>query len=272
MNVKEAYDYSVSFLSANGVDEAENKALNAVCCVCDISLGEFQAHKNDFISTKKLADFLWRLKTGEPLQYVIGKWSFYESEFYVGEGVLIPRPETEELVEIAVKYAKQTEAPVIYDLCSGSGCIGISIARAVKDSTVYCIEKSEQAYCYLKRNAEDDSNVNCILGDINDDFDLPKADIIVSNPPYIKSEDLSELQDEVKKEPFMALDGGVDGLDFYRIINNNWFTYLKKNGKLLLEIGDEQGESIKNVLSAFQNITVKKDMSGNDRMVIADNI
>lgn len=272
MNVKEAYDYSFSFLKANGVDEAENKALNAVCCIAGIKLGEYQAHKDDFVNMKRLADFLWRLKTGEPLQYVIGKWDFYESEFFVGEGVLIPRPETEELTELVIDYAKSLEKPVIFDLCSGSGCIGISVAKKLSNAFVYCIEKSEDAYKYLERNAKDVANVECILGDISNEFDLPMADIIVSNPPYIKSEDMKTLQKEVKKEPSMALDGGNDGLDFYRIINDKWKKYLKDDGRLFLEIGEDEGKSIKGALSAFSNITVKKDLSGNDRMVVADKI
>lgn len=272
MNVKEAYDYSFAFLKANGVDEAENKALNAVCCIAGIKLAEYQSHKDDFVNMKRLADFLWRLKTGEPLQYVMGKWDFYESEFFVGEGVLIPRPETEELTELVIDYAKSLEKPVIFDLCSGSGCIGISIAKKLSNAFVYCIEKSKDAYKYLERNAKDVANVKCILGDINNEFDLPSADIIVSNPPYIKSEDLKTLQKEVKKEPSMALDGGDDGLDFYRIINDKWKKYLKDNGRLFLEIGEDEGESIKDALSAFSNITVKKDLSGNDRMVVADKV
>ncbi len=272
MNVKEAYDYSFSFLKANGVDEAENKALNAVCCIAGIKLGEYQLHKDDFVNMKRLADFLWRLKTGEPLQYVMGKWDFYESEFFVGEGVLIPRPETEELTELVIDYAKSLEKPVIFDLCSGSGCIGISVAKKLSNAFVYCIEKSKDAYKYLERNAKGIANVECILGDINDEFDLPSADIIVSNPPYIKSGDMKTLQIEVKKEPSMALDGGDDGLDFYRIINDKWKKYLKDNGRLFLEIGEDEGKSIKDALSAFSNITVKKDLSGNDRMVVADKV
>ena len=272
MNVKEAYDYSFAFLKANGVDEAENKALNAVCCIAGIKLGEYQLHKDDFVNMKRLADFLWRLKTGEPLQYVMGKWDFYESEFFVGEGVLIPRPETEELTELVIDYAKSLEKPVIFDLCSGSGCIGISVAKKLSNAFVYCIEKSKDAYKYLKRNAKGVANVECILGDINNEFDLPSADIIVSNPPYIKSEDMKTLQKEVKKEPSMALDGGEDGLDFYRIINDKWKKYLKDDGRLFLEIGEDEGESIKDALSAFSNITVKKDLSGNDRMVVADKV
>lgn len=269
MNVKEAYSYSVSFLEANGVEEADFKALTVVCHVAGIKNSEYHAHKDDFIITKRLADCLWKLKTGEPLQFVIGKWDFYESEFYVGEGVLIPRPETEELVDLAVKYLKTVTNPVVIDLCSGSGCIGISIAKAVTDSKVYCIEKSKEAFRYLEKNAKDCNNVVLINDDIFNDIDIENADLIISNPPYIKTSDLANLQDEVKKEPQMALDGGNDGLDFYRIINTNWTSKLKPNGVLMLEIGEDQGKDIVDVLTEFNNVEVKKDMYGNDRMVVA---
>lgn len=269
MNVKEAYSYSVSFLEANGVEEADFKALTVVCYVAGIKNSEYHAHKDDFIITKRLADCLWKLKTGEPLQYVIGKWDFYESEFYVGEGVLIPRPETEELVDLAVKYLKTVTNPVVIDLCSGSGCIGVSIAKAVTDSKVYCIEKSKEAFRYLEKNAKDCKNVVLINDDIFNDIDIENADLIISNPPYIKTSDLANLQDEVKKEPQMALDGGNDGLDFYRVINTNWTSKLKLNGILMLEIGEDQGKDIVNVLTEFNNVEVKKDMYGNDRMVVA---
>ena len=269
MNVKEAYSYSVSFLEANGVEEADFKALTVVCHVAGIKNSEYHAHKDDFIITKRLADCLWKLKTGEPLQYVVGKWDFYESEFYVGEGVLIPRPETEELVDLAVKYLKIVTNPVVIDLCSGSGCIGVSIAKAVPDSKVYCIEKSKEAFGYLEKNAKDCNNVVLINDDIFNDIDIENADLIISNPPYIKTSDLANLQDEVKKEPQMALDGGNDGLDFYRTINTNWTFKLKSNGVLMLEIGEDQGKDIVDVLTEFNNVEVKKDMYGNDRIVVA---
>lgn len=271
MNVYEAYDYSVLFLKANGVDEPEFKAKNIICDIVGIKLSEFALHKDDFVPTKKLADFLWKLKSGEPLQYVIGKWDFYESEFKVGKGVLIPRPETEELVDEVLNFAKEKKNPIIVDLCSGSGCIGISLAKKLPDSNVYCIEKSEDAFYYLEQNARGISNVILINDDINNTFDIPKADIIVSNPPYIKTDDISSLQSEVQFEPKMALDGGKDGLDFYRIINEKWFEYLKEDGILFLEIGNEQGKIIKSVLTNFNCVEVKKDIYSNDRIVIAKN-
>lgn len=270
MTLSEAYNYGVYFLSANGVDEADFKSL-CLCCHCaGIKNNEYEIHKNeDLIIMKKFADMLWQIKSGEPLQYIIGRWDFYESEFHVGRGVLIPRPETEELTELVIDNAKRFCSPVVFDLCSGSGCIGISIAKALPSSTVYCVEKSEEALQYLLKNAESISNVKVVNSDINYPSDIKNADIIVSNPPYIKSSDLSVLQSEVQFEPSMALDGGADGLDFYRIIAEKWNSNLKENGMLFLEIGEDQGEAVYEILEkqGFKEIEVIKDMYGNNRMV-----
>ncbi len=270
MTLSEAYNYGVYFLSANGVDEADFKSL-CLCCHCaGIKNNEYEIHKNeDLIIMKKFADMLLQIKSGEPLQYVIGRWDFYESEFHVGRGVLIPRPETEELTELVIDNAKRFCSPVVFDLCSGSGCIGISIAKALPSSTVYCVEKSEEALQYLLKNAESISNVKVVNSDINYPSDIKNADIIVSNPPYIKSSDLSVLQSEVQFEPSMALDGGADGLDFYRIIAEKWNSNLKENGMLFLEIGEDQGEAVYEILEkqGFKEIEVIKDMYGNNRMV-----
>ena len=163
MTLKEAYSYAVAFLERNGIDESDFKALCIVCSILGIKNSDYEAHKDDFVQNKKLADMLWKLKSGQPLQYVIGKWDFYESEFYVGEGVLIPRPETEELVEKAIDYIKTLGKCVVYDLCSGSGCIGISIAKKCSNAFVYLIEKSDDALFYLKKNADKIKNVKVIF-------------------------------------------------------------------------------------------------------------
>lgn len=270
MNLKEAYSYSVRFLELNDVDEADFKALCLVCHLAGIKTSQYSFHKEDDIIMSRLAKALWALKEKEPLQYVIGKWDFYESEFYVGKGVLIPRPETEELVDLAIKKAMAYDKPVIYDLCAGSGCIGISVAKKIADAQVYCVEKSQEALSYLFKNAKGVPNVSVINGDITKDMDLPDANIIISNPPYIKTAELENLQAEVIKEPVMALDGGNDGLYFYRVINNIWSGKLKNNGILLLEIGNDQGQEIVNVLDNFKNVKVIKDIYKNDRIVMAE--
>jgi len=271
--LSEAYNYGVYFLSGNGVDEAEFKSLCLVCHCAGIKNSEYELHKKDDIFMKKFADLLWRIKGGEPLQYVIGKWDFYESEFFVGEGVLIQRPETEELTELVIKKAKELNNPVVYDLCAGSGCIGISAAKAVPSATVYCVEKSADAMFYLLKNAQNTANVKVINGDVSVPVKIPAADIIVSNPPYIRTDELQKLQAEVQREPQMALDGGEDGLVFYRIISEKWKSHLKNEAVLFFEIGDEQGEAVTEILknNGYSNIEVIKDLYGNNRIVKAKN-
>lgn len=270
MTLKEAYNYGVYFLSANGVDEAEFKSLCLVCHLDGISNSEYSAHKDDDIIMKRFADLLWRVKSGEPLQYVIGKWDFYESEFYVGPGVLIPRPETEELVELALESIDSSVETVIYDLCSGSGCIGISLAKKLPKAKVYLLEKSEEAFQYLKKNCRGVENAFPVLTDIsNADIETEQPDVIISNPPYIPTSQLPELQAEVQKEPSMALDGGEDGLDFYRIIKNVWFPRLALGGRIFLEIGEDQGEKVLEMFSGCAETSLKKDIYGNDRMITA---
>ena len=185
MTLKEAYNYGIYFLSCNGVEEAEFKSLCLVCHLAGIRNSQFEQHINDDIIMKRFADLLWRVKSGEPLQYVIGRWDFYESEFFVGKGVLIPRPETEELVELAVRHIRALGKCVVYDLCAGSGAIGVSIAKSCPNACVYMIEKSADAMFYLLKNADGVDNAKVICGDIANDFDLPDADVILSNPPYI---------------------------------------------------------------------------------------
>ena len=272
MTLSEAFNYGVYFLSSNGVEEAEFKSLCLACHLSGIKNSEYPLHKNDEIIMKHFADLLWRVKSGEPLQYVIGKWDFYESEFFVGEGVLIPRPETEELTELVINKAKTLDKPIIFDLCAGSGCIGISVAKAVPNATVYCIEKSADAFVYLLKNAEGVSNAKVICGDVFFPPELPKSDIIVSNPPYIKTEDIADLQSEVLKEPEMALDGGADGLDFYRAICEKWKSYLTPEGSLFFEIGEDQGVDVSAILNdqGYKNIEIIKDMYGKDRIAKAN--
>ena len=269
MTLYDAYLYAKNCLEKNGVDEADFKSHCLVCALAGIKNSELALHKNDDFDDVTITEPLLRLLGGEPLQYIIGTWDFYDGTFLVGEGVLIPRPETEELVELAIKTAAEYDCPVIYDLCAGSGCIGISVARAVPSATVYCVEKSREAISYLYKNAKGTPNVRVILGDITKPLELPEADMIISNPPYIRSGDLAALQSEVQFEPKMALDGGGDGLVFYRAINDIAADKLKRGGALLLEIGNEQGGEVPQILTNLRDIEVIRDIYNNDRIVKA---
>lgn len=209
----------------------------------------------------------------EPLQYIIGMWDFHRFSFKVGEGVLIPRPETELLVEFAAEKIQKNDFKVVYDLCCGSGCIGLTVAKLFPTVKVICIDLSDKAIEYTTMNKEllGADNVTIVKADVLDSvgfLGLPRPDIILSNPPYIKTEEIKNLQPEIAFEPFMALDGGDDGLVFYRALSENWFTYINKGGYIAMEIGEDQG---KDVLSLFINKAEKariiKDASNLDRVV-----
>lgn len=261
-------------------NKIENGALEAryiIEHVLDISYSDFILRGNDEISPENIDEAemmaLHRI-TGVPLQYIIGEWDFMGLTFKVGEGVLIPRPETEILCEHVCKYIKNIKSAVVYDLCSGSGCIGIAIKKLCPNAQVTLIEKSDHALKYLRENCKslcEGNEPSIIQGDILkfNDFDfLDKADVIVSNPPYIKSRDIPFLQREVQHEPDMALDGGEDGLMFYRTLVNDWSDKLKEDGLMAFECGEEQSADI---VSLFEKIgfdtTVVNDYNNIQRIV-----
>lgn len=213
---------------------------------------------------------------GSPLQYCIGEWDFYGNTYKVGEGVLIPRPETEELCTLVINEIKNIKEPTVIDLCSGSGCIGLTVKCNIPDATVFLVEKSRDALNYLVDNAGTvckNQFVSIVNGDVlnPDSFKetFGKADVIVSNPPYIKRGDLASLQSEVQFEPKMALDGGADGYDFYRVICREWHRYLKKGGLIAMECGENQAEHICSLFdSGLFETEIHKDFNDIDRFVI----
>lgn len=206
-----------------------------------------------------------------PLQYITRSQDFMGLEFYVDENTLIPRADTETLVEYIINYAKNLDNLSILDLCTGSGCIALSLAYYLKGASVLGIDISEGAISNAMKNAELiglEDKVHFKHGDlfegISDSFN-----IVVSNPPYIKAEVIETLQKEVKNEPYIALNGGKDGLDFYRRIISEAHRFLKPNGLLAVEIGYDQRESVKELFlqNRFDEVFILKDLSGNDRVV-----
>ena len=184
---------------------------------------------------------------GEPLQYILGEWEFYGLPFRVGEGVLIPRQDTETIVEIARRFleARAADSRRTLDLCAGSGCIGITLAKLAK-ADVICVEKSSLAFRYLKENiALNGVSIMAILGDALDERKAPgEYDLIVSNPPYLTAEDMGALQREVRFEPQAALFGGEDGLEFYRALIPMYAKMLASGGMLAVEIGMGQENAV----------------------------
>ncbi|MBR1393171.1 MAG: peptide chain release factor N(5)-glutamine methyltransferase [Ruminococcus sp.] len=214
-----------------------------------------------------------RLK-GEPLQYILGEWDFYGSTFKVGRGVLIPRQDTELLIDIAENVYKNSDSLEIIDLCAGSGCIGLTLERRLKNVELTMIEKYTDAIEYLFDNKLSfGSQARVVKGDVLDGSIIsqqPQADLIVCNPPYLTAEDMKSLQAEVRAEPVEALYGGEDGLDFYRDIVRLWKGTLKPGGAMLFEIGASQAKEVMELMiqHGFKDVRVRKDAAGNDRAVI----
>lgn len=197
-------------------------------------------------------------------------------KFYVDENVLIPQPDTETLVERAIEIVKDaqpiTENIDVLDMCTGSGAIAVSIAKLCKNIKICALDISDEALEIAKKNAfENEANVEFFKSDMFENISKnAKFDLIVSNPPYIKETVINTLSKDVQNEPHIALSGGIDGLDFYRIIANNAYKYLKYQGKVLVEIGYDQEESVENLFEQthqYDKIRCIKDLSGNDRVI-----
>lgn len=218
-------------------------------------------------------EMLGRRVSGYPLQYILGEWEFFGLPFEVGEGVLIPRQDTEALVERVrdILLERAPEEHYTADLCAGSGCIGIALAKLC-GARVKCIELSEAAFGYLKQNitlngVED--RVTAVLADVLDESSADgEFDLIVSNPPYLDDTDMKNLQSEVAHEPKMALYGGADGLEFYRKMIAVWTKRLKRGGAFAVEIGMGQERG---VIEIFAENGIRadciKDMRGIYRVV-----
>ena len=268
MDAKQAVAYTKKLLERVS-DEAENEAQILVSHILNVSKGALN-YTNKQIEEKELEPLVNRRLKGEPIQYILGKWGFYKGEFFVGEGVLIPRQDTETLVETAVEFLKGKDNPRVIDLCSGSGCVAISIATDYPKAEVIACEKYQKAYSFLEKNIKlnNAKNVTPMLLDITEKT-LEAADLIVSNPPYITKEDMKTLSNEVKKEPETALFGGEDGLYFYKVIAEKWASCLRKGGMLALEIGIGQEDAVKELLqkAGLKKIGTKKDLCGVQRVV-----
>ena len=215
-----------------------------------------------------------RLIAGTPLQHITKTQEFMKLNFYVNEDVLIPRPDTEILVEEVINITKRLTRPRILDLCTGSGAIAISIAKYAPNARLYASDISNNALEIAKKNAKInkvDDRIQFIKSDLFEDIPDTRFDIIVSNPPYIKKGEISKLDIEVQKEPEIALDGGIDGLNFYRKIANKAYDYLKYNGYLCFEIGYDQKDYVLDILERekrYNSTYCKKDLYENDRIVV----
>ena len=279
MTLNELYQKGCSLLKEKHIEDAEFDARCLIEHTLNITPTEYFMRRGeavDITTENRYYDYLQRRINGEPLQYIIGKWEFMGNEFYVGDGVLIPRPETEILVEKAVDYLKHKKNPVVFDICSGTGCIAISIAKFFPDAKVYAVEKYAKAYSYLLQNIGLNAvgNVKAVNGDLFDK-DLLKGispDVILSNPPYIRTDDIEKLDITVRNEPHTALDGGNDGYVFYRFLSDYWFSErLEQDSVMILECSEDQGDAIASMLSTnSKKVKVIEDFNKLQRIVIAE--
>lgn len=225
-----------------------------ICHVCGKSQADFLACRDLYAPEKVVEEVeagLKRLMKGEPIAYIMGQWEFYGLPLRVTKDVLIPRDDTCAVAEMAIKKALfLNQDPRILDICCGSGCIGLAVASRVKDARVTLADLSREALTIAKENTalnKLSGRVRCVQADAlkPPSAFLGKFDMIISNPPYIPAEEMKDLPPSVKDyEPHMALDGGADGLDFYRSIANYYRTALKPGGYLCFEFGMGQGDDV----------------------------
>lgn len=235
------------------------------------------------ISEDKIHEFelgLEKIKNHVPIQYITNHQEFMKLNFYVDENVLIPQPDTEILVEEVIKYIEQNNldtptSPIkILDLCTGSGAIAISLAKYIENVEITATDISVKAIQVAKLNAEKNlvhNKITFIESNMFENIEESEFDIIVSNPPYIETNVIPTLSSEVQQEPHIALNGGNDGLNFYKIIVNSSKKYLKPNGKVFLEIGFDQKEKLFELINNSDYNTEPvciKDLGGNDRVII----
>lgn len=260
-------------LAQAGIDEAELDARYILEYITGLNSAQYFIHSEDIIEKDKAEEFfrlIERRSKRIPLSYVIGTRDFFGLTFKVDENVLIPEQETELLVEEVIKHS---EGKSVLDMCTGSGCIAISIALFGKPSKVAASDISEKALKVARENAKSlkAGEISFIQGDMFENV-TDKFDIIVSNPPYIETGEIDELMPEVRDYiPRLALDGDIDGLKFYRIISKEAVKKLNKNGRIFYEIGYNQSRAVASILleNGFTDVKIMKDYSGLDRIVMA---
>lgn len=276
---RDLYSNTKSFLKICGIESHRFEASLLIKKATGIDKQSLAINGDAYANAKQISELSKMLemrKNREPLQYILGEWEFFGLNFKVGKGVLIPRQDSETIVEAVIE--KKIDSPIICDLCSGSGCIAIALEKNIPNSKCYAVEISQDAIKYLKQNIEENfSLVNIIQSDVLNEKTLgevPKCDVITANPPYLTEQDMQSLQAEVAFEPSLALFGGDDGLWFYRGISALWKSRLKDGGRIFFEVGIGQENDVAEILAenSFVNIEYKKDLCGIIRVVSGEKL
>ncbi|MBE5821052.1 MAG: peptide chain release factor N(5)-glutamine methyltransferase [Clostridiales bacterium] len=289
MTINELKKYGIELLNKNNIQDSI-VIVNILLEFClNISKHQLIINSEDIVSKEnelKFIECINRRINNEPLEYITNKKEFMNCELYVNENVLVPRSDTEVLVEnlidILLKEFNNIDKIEILELCTGSGCIPVGTLMYIKDKyyEIYeklnfiCVDISKKALEVAKINAQKydlNNKIKFIESDLFENLPNIQYDIIISNPPYIETDVISSLNSDVKNEPIIALDGGNDGLYFYNKISEQAKIYLKDKGYIIYEIGYNQGEKVTKILenNSFRNIEIKKDLSSNDRNIIA---
>lgn len=279
INLNSLYKQMTEILSTNENCEPKfeaNLLLEFVLGKTRLELGPmYEVAESD---ERKLTQLCHKRADGYPLQYILGKWQFFDLELEVGEGVLIPRRDTEDVCLAAFEYINTMESPTVLDLCAGSGAIALAVKRYCPQANVMALEKYPEAFEYLKRNIEKTGlRVLPVMGDVfRYDWKMEEEtfDVIISNPPYIHPDQQGKLQKEVEYEPATALFASDAGLRFYKFIAHYYKKALKEGGYLVFEYGYDQAKAVRNLLLSEEYKVVKEivDTAGNPRGVVAQKV
>lgn len=275
MKINESFNLTVTKLTEAG---AESPAFDASELISYIIKAPFSPRLDTDkelteAEASALSELVARRVSGEPLQYILGQWEFYGYPFKVGKGVLIPRDDTEVSLRASFEHLDTIPAPKILDLCAGSGTLSVTLKKLYPMAEVTAVELSDDAFFYLKENAElNSADIRMIKGDIFEvceSFEDRYFDLIISNPPYLTTEELKSMQRELYFEPALALDGGNDGCDFYRRIIPMYTPKLKAGGQLILELDGPQAEYTETLMKAenYRDISILDDLGGIHRAI-----
>ena len=279
MTIQEAIEEATTKLNRAGIQSPKLKARLIMQFILDKTRQYIIV--NDLLKLEEKQEEQYfneidKIEKGYPIEHITHQKEFMKLNFFVNENVLIPRQDTEILVEEVIEISKKINSKKILDLCTGSGAIGVSLAKYLPNCEITAVDISKKALQIAKKNAiinEVEKQITFISSDLFSNLESQKFDIIVSNPPYIKRNDIENLEEQVKKEPLIALDGGEDGLDFYKKIIKEAHKYLVSEGYLCLEIGYNQKDEVIKLIEkeeTFKNIYSKKDLYGIDRIIIAE--
>lgn len=278
MTINEIVKKGIINLKEKNIEEPLLKMRILVASVLNKTKEYVMAHcedELDEIHKKKILDGIEQLRNYIPIQYITNNQEFMKLNFFVNQNVLIPRSDTEILVEEVINTYKNEHVKIL-DMCTGSGCIAISLKKYMQNSEVYGIDISKEALKVAQKNAKNNNvDVKFKCSDMFADIQDKDFDVIVSNPPYIKTQVINTLAKEVKNEPIIALDGGEDGLYFYKKIINEAFNFLADNGMIFLEIGFDQKEELEKLIKAdkrYELVKTKKDLGDNDRIVVVKKV